>query len=977
MTKNNANTTTNCSENSHDFLTSETSTSPIQSNLPFIVVINALEEELDALKIFLMQLTPNKKIAYILMLQPSSNNIHCLSELLQPYTSMSVVPISKQQTIKANYVHILPPDKKITIHNNVLQIINTKPGKNEKSPTDLFLCSLAENQGRKAIYIILSGIENGEKIGLQALRKEGSLVIAQTSKSDQFNSELKNVINTGVIDYILSPEETYAFLLKYIAHLNDKTIQIAHSLTEDFQYILVLLKNQTGHDFSLYKINTIYRRIQKRLDLLCIDTLSAYVYYMHQHPAEITILFKEILINVTNFFRDPEAFDLFNSEILYRMRTSWCADKSIRVWIAGCSTGEEAFSIAIMLQESMSAINHPFNVQIFATDIDEDAIEIARAGIFPLSIEKYVSPDKLEKYFTKEADHYKIKIFVRKTITFAIQNIINDPPFIKLHILSCRNLLIYFKSQLQQKILRLFHNNLIPHGLLFLGSTENVGPAGDYYTTIDQRHKIYEQKNDDAIINYKIDLSSNDLFSAFTDGQIMQKNTNNIEPNLSVLVKGMLLKKYAPACVVIDDTGNIVFVFGHTSKFLEFAPGEARFQFMDMVRSDLRSKIHIAIRSASNKQKEITLNNLQIKEEDAFKCVNIKIIPLTDENFTKRKLLLIIFEECITHQPTKITSGKHSIDKKIAQLEQELQYTKNRLQTTIEELETSNEELKSTNEELQSSNKELQSTNEEIDTSKEELHSLNEEITTINHELENRIQQLSCANEDIRHLLDHTDIATVFIDKNLCIKRFTPKATEIINLILSDVGRPINHIVSKLCYKGLVDDARTVLKTLEPLSTECIDTSGHWHIIRMIPYRTTNKRIDGVVITFLSIQEKKQAENKITLLEKKLLETKEFNNKLLSTTISKSAVLLDRNANVILANQQFLKEFEITSEEIQGHSFYNIKSEWCIKSLKNLIEQTFQDESSDYPVKIEVSPGDLVTFVAHRLSTSTLLLIIN
>ena len=539
----------------------------------------------------------------------------------------------------------------------------------------------------------------------------------------------QSAINTGLVDYILPPEEMHAFLLKYTNHLKDQSIILDDGISDEIKRILILIKNQTGHDFSLYKSNTIFRRLKKRLSILQINSLSQYINYLHHHPAEITILFKELLINVTSFFRDSEGFELLKNELLEKIAHHKPED-NFRIWVPACSTGEEAYSIAITMHECMRLLNLNINVQIFGTDIDEDAIEIARAGIFSANIQDDMSQERLNKYFTRDNDLYKINLDIRKMIIFAVQNIIKDPPFTRLDLLSCRNLLIYLTSQLQKKILPLFHYSLKPKGLLFLGTSETIGGSANFFHVLDKKWKIFTRKEGSSSFIASREISFKSHLPENFDVKIMENTMQTIETNLSNLIKNILLKYYSPTCVVIDEKGMIIYVYGRTSRFLEFASGEARLTFLDMIRPELKSKFRNKINEAFKHQKELVLNNLQINEGDGIKYAQAKLKPISKVDFYKGQLLLILFEDVpgLELQEKKGKTGSNENNTTL--LEEELKYAKENLQTTIEELETSNEELKSSNEELQSTNEELQSTNEEIETSKEELQSLNEELST-------------------------------------------------------------------------------------------------------------------------------------------------------------------------------------------------------------------------------------------------------
>jgi two-component system CheB/CheR fusion protein len=921
-----------------------------------------------------MHALPNDGIAYVIITHLSPNHLSILPELLQQYTPIKVLSISNQQRIVANHIYVLPPGKKVAIHHGVLELLRQSLSTHAQLPIDFFLSSLAQDQGANVICVILSGMGHDGTLGLRAIRENRGLVIAQTVKSALYEAMPKSAINTGLVDYILLPEDMYAFIIKYMAHFNDNSIPLENNISTEIQQILTFINNQTGHDFSLYKPNTILRRIQKRLDTLQISTLSDYVYYFHQHPAEINILFKELLINVTHFFRDPGAFEQLKKRLLEKVLINKPEDSLLRVWVPACSTGEEAYSIAMVIYESMSLLKLNLSVQIFGTDIDADVVEIARAGIFPVSIKSNITPERLHRFFTVENGLYKINPEIRKMIIFAVQNIINDPPFTRLDLLSCRNLFIYLTSGLQKKILSLFHYSLNHQGLLFLGVSETVGGSENFFDVTDKKWKIFQRNKSCSSLQSARYTRSSSQLSVIINKKTAEAIMPEIELNLPNTIKNILFTYYTPTCVVIDEKGTIVYVHGRTGRFLEFSTGEARLFFLDLVRPELRTKLRNAIDHARTQRKEITLNNLQIKNGHDTQYMCVKIRQLSREEHFKESLLLIIFDEMIRPIVSEVPDRKGKSHQKLTQLEQELKYTKENLQTTIEELETSNDELKSSNEELQSTIEELQSTNEEIETSKEELQSLNEELSTVNAELENRIEQLSSANDDIKNLLDSTDIATIFLDRNLCIKRFTPKSTEIINLIATDVGRPVSHIVSNLHYETLVDDSRTVLKTLEPIMTENVDKNGHWYVIRIIPYRTITDHVDGVVITFINIHAQKQAEDQLNLIKKDVTFASDMNNELLNS-IANAAIILDENAAVLLANHQFLKQFKIKSDDLIGHSIFSSKLQWDRNNLLILKEKILNSHSVVENYRLETSPSIGINITARRVSSAILLIV--
>lgn len=942
-----------------------------EDDIPFIVAVAASAGGLKTLKPLFMHSSPHTNIAYVVITPLSREHLSILPELLQQYTTMTVLPIMNNQTVQAGCIYVLPPGKNVSIQAGRLQLIEQAVHTPPKMPIDFFLCSLAKDQGHKGICIILSGMGHDGSLGLRTLREHGALVLAQTAKSALYEGMPKSAIDTGLVDYILLPEDMFAFIIKYIAHLHDKTIKLEASISDEINQILKLVKTHTGHDFSQYKPNTVFRRIQKRLSLLQLQNLSAYLTYLQYNPSETVLLLKKLLINVTNFFRNPCAFEALKHVLLDTLLKDRPAGEGIRIWIPGCATGEEAYSIAIILQECMSVLKKDLNVQIFGTDIDKEAIEIARAGIFPASIDLEISAERLSHYFIKKDDSYQVKGKIRKMILFAEQNVITDPPFTRLDLLSCRNLLIYFNAFLQKKILSLFHYTLNPGGILFLGTSETIGSARNLFSMPDKKWKIFKRHDSESSLKTVMDLRMNQP-SELRDIKMIEKNPHEGEHNLSNLVKHILLKNHTPACVIIDEKGIIIYAYGKTSKFLEFATGEVKLHFMDMVRTELKSQLFAAVQQAIAQQKENTFKELRITGEEGF--IEVKVRPIIEANVFKRKLVLIIFEEKTTPAQTVLKKKKRDPEKNIP-LELELQYTKESLQTTIEELETSNQELKSSNEAVQFTNEELQSINEELETSKEELQSLNEKLTTMNVELENRIEQLSSTHDDIRNLLDNTEIATIFLDKDLCIKHFTPKATEIINLIATDIGRPISHIVSNLQYEKLLEDARSVLNTLEPKTTEGIDKSGRWYLIRIIPYRTITHIIDGVVVTFLNIHAQKQAENKLTTLSMDLTQAKNLNQVLLNAIPSPALIINEKN-EIVAMNARFTQQSGSASNTLIGQSIYQCALQWDMHTLPELLEPLAQNPVIEH-YKLNVGNNHCMEVNAHKIPGANILLMFN
>ncbi len=832
-----------------------------------IAAVGASAGGLEALENLFAHTPLESGIAFIVIshLEPSHSSV--LPELLQRVTKLKVLQIIDEVKIQPDYVYVIPPAKNVIIKDAVLKLSDRNKTRAVHLPIDFFFQSLAKEEGHKIIGIILSGTGTDGALGLKAIHKAGGLVIVQDPKTAKYPGMPNSALDTGCVECVLSPEN---IVKKIKSYLNYDYLVMTSKQTKEIQRelepIFNLLQTHVGHDFSSYKHNTICRRIEKRMNFHQASSIPQYVRYLQDNPKEIEILFKDILIGVTTFFRNPEAFDSLKKSLMKLLRKK-PRDYCFRIWVPACATGEEVYSIAICVQECMEELNRHFNVQIFGTDIDEAAIEKARMGVYSSDIAVDVGADRLKKFFTKENTFYKVKKDLRKTIIFAQQNICKDPPFTKLDLLSCRNLLIYFTSELQKKIFQIFYYSLNGGGILSLGSAENIGSFTDLFNTVDKKWKIFERKEGTSLLHATRDY---DPSMRFDNTEIHDKTASKKHQDTAIvsLIEKLLLESYAPACIIVDDKDNILYIYGKTGKYLEPATGAANLNLLQMCRPGLKLKLASALKQVTTQKRQVTYNDLQIKdkESDKIQYINLKVRPF-NEIESKKSWKVVIIEDISPPVSTTPLNSKHSTHKKLAHqvitLEQELKKAKETLQITIEELETTNEELTSSNEELQSTNEELQSTNEELETSKEELQSLNEELTTVNVELEARIEDLSRANDDMQNLFHSTEIAAIFLDNNLNVKRFTPKAKELTNLIQSDIGRPISDIVSKLKYTTLVQDAKKVLETLVYKKIEVQNQDGEWYQIRMIPYRTLNNMIDGVVITFQNINIQKIAEEKI------------------------------------------------------------------------------------------------------------------
>ncbi len=841
-----------------------------------VVAIGASAGGLDAFKEFFTNMPVDNGMAFILIAHLDPNHVSILPELIQKCTNMIVHKVEDGMAIAANSIFIIPPNKDMIIHDGVLQLLDREKKQHTKLPIDTFLKSLAMDQKQNAICIILSGTGSDGTLGVKEIKSSMGMVMAQDEKTAKYVGMPRSAMDTGLVDYILSPKKMPQKLINYIKHPTYKIPKEVSLIKEKepntLQKIMILLKSHTGHDFSAYKQNTICRRIERRMNVHQLKDTEAYVRYLQESPRENEVLFKELLIGVTNFFRDPDSFEILKNEIFPKIIRSKKDKYSFRVWVPGCSSGEEVYSIAIVLKEVIEATKTNLSVQIFGTDIDDNAIDIARIGIYPKSISADVNPERLKRFFIEEEDNYRISKTIREMVVFAPQNIIKDPPFTKLDMISCRNLLIYLNAEAQKMILPLFSYSIKENGILMLGSSETIGTFAEMFSPLNKKWKIFGV-NKSAItkmvpVSFPIEIQPHLDMKKNPMSQLKENN----EINLSKYVEKNLLDNYAPVAIVINRESNVIFIYGKTGKYLEPASGVASLNLIDMTREGMRYEMASGIRKAISTNKKVQYEELLVKINNVNQSINLEITPIKDLTPKSGLLIVTIQDAPILKTKEGKKSNSNVVDEKhVMALEQELKYTKENLQTTIEELETSNEELKSSNEELQSTNEELQSTNEELETSKEELQSLNEELSTVNSELQGRIDEMTVTSSDMKNLLDSTQIATIFLDTEFRIKRFTPKATDIINLIQSDIGRDITHIVFKVKYDQLVEDAQKVLDTLIPISREVKGNDDNWYTSKVMPYRTIDNLIDGVVVIFDDITLSKKAQEEGLLESERLL----------------------------------------------------------------------------------------------------------
>lgn len=829
-------------------------------------------------------------MAFVVVQHLAPDHKSILTDLIQSYTHMQVFEVVDGMMVQTNCVYIIPPGCDMALLGGRLQLLEPTAPRGHRLPIDFFFRSLAQDQHEWAICIVLSGTGSDGTEGLRDIKSEGGTVIVQTPDSAEFKNMPLSAISTGLVDYELTPAEMPAQLITSIAGdfiPTDATSSRRAQREKPLEKIFILLRNHTGHDFSQYKPGTVHRRIEQRIAATQSGTINNYLGYMQKFPAEVEMLFHDLLISVTSFFRDPLVFKTLEEKVIPKIIAGVPEGGLIRVWSPGCSTGEEAYSLAILMQEGLERLKQSCKILIFATDIDSQAITSARAGIYPASIANALSPERLARFFSLEpgGDSYRIHKNLRELLVFSEQNVIRDPPFSKLDLISCRNLMIYMGDTLQKKLIPLFHYALNPGGYLLLGTSETVGDFSPLFAILDPKSKLYSRKSD-------VQGAQQNGLSRFISPiaalhKIIPQDTGRAPTigklSLRDLTEQALLRQVAPTGALVKSNGDILYLHGRTGMYLEPAQGEIGVNnILDMAREGLRRELVAGLNKAKKNKEIVSRTGLLVKTNENFAAVNLTICPLASrpESFCKTQdqkgesadlaevtLFLVILEEPLPFNSNLSQQAKLADDEstavsgesegtrenaRIATLRQEL-WAKE------EYLQTANEEFKSTNEEMQSVNEELQSTNEELETSKEEMQSINEELTTVNAELQTKVADLARANNDMNNLLAGTGIATIFLDTNLHILRFTPNAAGIINLIQSDMGRPLNHIVSNLVeYKELTADCIAVLSTLIPKELKVQTRDGSWFVLRIRPYRTLDNVIEGVVLTFMDITASKR-----------------------------------------------------------------------------------------------------------------------
>ncbi len=805
-------------------------------------------------------------MAFVLVQHMAPDYKSMLPEIISRYTRMQVYDVRDGMAVRPDCVYIIPPNRDMVIMDGVLHLIEPAGARGHRLPIDSFFRSLASDQQGRSIAIILSGTGSDGTLGVRAIKAEGGMVMVQSPESSEYNGMPLSAIGTGLADYVLTPGKMPAQLLDYVSRMFEEGFQSSSNNKEAMDKIFNQLLVRTGHDFSQYKQKTIERRIGRRMAVNNIRRIDGYANYLQQRPEETEALFRDLLITVTNFFRNPNVFETLQAQAIQRLFEGKSQGTLIRAWVVGCSTGEEAYSLGILLYEEIEKLKQAYKVQIFATDIDSQTIEHARRGVYPAGISEDVSPERLKRFFIHDPERntYSIQKNIRDMIIFSEQDVIMDPPFSKLDLISCRNLLIYLNKDTQKKLIPMFHYALNPGGFLLLGSSESVGEFSDIFETVDRHSKLYQQKGGVPDMHrYLIGTFLPSPIEKYVSPRPSGKPFGEDKLQLRELTERKMLQEYAPAGVMVNERGDILYLHGRTSLYLELPPGEPGHNILKMAREGLRQPLTTALRKAVVRKEQAERSGIRVRTNGGFTNVDLKVRPV--EEVADISLFLVTFEASEPRQPPcgKDEPANGEEEESISALKEELRTTEDYLKSANEELEISNEELRSSNEEMQSMNEELQSTNEELETSREELQSVNEELSTVNTELQTKVAELSQANDDMNNILACTGIGIVFVDDQLRIQRFTPAATKLINLIPTDVGRPLAHTVTNIAgYSSLIEDVKSVLDSRGRKSIEIRTHACEWYVLGIRPYRTLKNEVEGAVITFTEITQLKEIQEK-------------------------------------------------------------------------------------------------------------------
>ena len=883
-----------------------------------VIAIGASAGGLEALQDFFSAMPTDTNLAFVVIQHLSPDYKSLMDELLARHTSIPIQVASDGMPIKPNNIYLIPPRKNISIFHEKLYLDDQGAKKGLNLPIDIFFRSLATDKGKHAIGIILSGTGSDGTLGTRAIKEAGGMIMVQDEMTAKFDGMPRSSIATGLVDYILHPSKMPEALLNYVEHPFIRKSQSKENILgkdlDTLTKITLILRDYCGIDFSYYKENTIIRRLERRVSINRFNTLEEYLIFLSESDKEKDILYREMLIGVTRFFRDTEAFTSLTKNILSQIQYN--PKVGVRVWSVGCSTGEEVYTLAMLFMEYMSKNQIDCDIKIFATDIDRQSLDVAGQGFYPDSIVSDIDPALLAKYFTRKENGYQVNENVRKIVVFATHNLLKDPPFSKLDLIVCRNLFIYFKPEMQQRILAMFYYALKPSAYLFMGSSESIGEMSEAFEAVDSKWKIYrgrEGYKSPIIRDMPLPRSHSNEF----ENQFVLRSRLKPNPRIDKLLDSALAS-FMPPSFIVDENDNIVHVVNDINPFIELQPGRFSQNLLSILKNDLSLFVNNILRKVKKDKKNVVFENITGVKGLEGNSVRIEGRSMAIDRNTYYIISFSFDEQKTSKGRTKklTVDVELEVNNRVVELEKELQTSRENLQATVEELETSNEELQSSNEELIASNEELQSTNEE-------LQSVNEELFTVNSEYQTKIEELTRMTNDLDNLLKNTEVGALYLDRKLCIRKITPAVTKISNILPTDIGRPISHIAFMPNYKDLVDDVTSVVENLQSIDKEIAGADGKIWQASVRPYRTDYNAVEGIMITFVEVTKLKNAE--LELRQSKDLLQRILDNSPLAKT------LLDKNGNIIYANKPAEKIFGITQTEITKRTYNATK--WEITGL--------------------------------------------
>lgn len=927
---------------------------PIAATAIPVVGIGASAGGIEALSSFFDAMPTDSGCAFVVVLHLDPKRESEMARILSGRTKMPVAQVEDGTVLAPNHVYVIAPDTDLKLADGGLKVSKPSGPRGQRHPVDVLFASIAMEQRERSVAIVLSGTGSNGTEGLKEIRAQGGMSLVQAPETAKFDGMPRSAIAAGLADHVLAPDKMPETLIAYVHHgyvSAPSEVEPASPKGEvTIEQVLDVLRARDGHDFGSYKRNTLRRRIHRRMGLRNIETLADYLNDLRTNPQEVSTLVADLMISVTGFFRDPEAWKALGELVIAPLVAARENGGSFRVWVAACATGEEAYSIAMLVTEHAEAVGKHFDLKVFATDAQEDNLRKARDGIYPAAALSGFPPERARRFFEKLDGSFQVSKELRDMVVFAAQNLLRDPPFSRLDIVSCRNFLIYIEPEAQQRVIVQSHFALRPDGHLFLGNAETIGRHDDLFETISKKWRIYRRTGPTRhdLIDYRPARGS--VAGPRAPGESLPVLSDADSAPIADIARRALLERYAPASVLIDQKGRVVYFHGTTRDFLEQPPGEPTRELLAMARDGLGLKLRGALREASKSDQSITVHG-RVDQGDASRTVAITVMPLPAFR-QSGKLTLVSFApgtpagEPTGHLAVREDAGETTSGERV--LQEELASMRAELRNTIEHLETANEELKASNEEATSMNEELQSTNEELETSKEELQSFNEELNTVNSQLQLKISELERSTNDLNNLLAGAETATLFLDNKLAISWFAPATKELFDLVTTDIGRPIAHFARKFSDENLLSDAETVLRKLTTIEAEVPSDSGRWYLRRMLPYRTRDDHIAGVVITFTDVTDRRAAAQAVN-------DARVYAEAIVST-VRQPLLVIDADLRIQSANPAFYQLFKVSAKETERCLLYDLgNGQWEIPALRTLLDKVLSknQEVAGYEVEHE------------------------